>query len=271
MRGRQLILTAIGALVAIGGAALLVNGLTSDGLGRTGLLSSGGALLVTGVFLVFAGRYVGKVTGGNVKNGVAGVGRVLSVRDTGVTLGAHQMVLAARVAVSAQGMAPYETELTMPVGRTQWGAIQPGMMLPVLIDPKNPNQVAFDSSRPVHAAAAPGMAPGATGSASGQQATTRSAADVVARGVATYGVLQSVTPLGVTAGQVAQGLAPHEADDPVMQVTMTYIGPGDAQVTATIGVRVPDGKGHALVSGETVPVRYLPEDPSVATVDWARV
>jgi hypothetical protein len=84
-------------------------------------------------------------------------------------------------------------------------------------------------------------------------------------------VLQSVTPLGMTAGQVAQGLAPHEADDPVMQVTMIYIGPGDGQLTTTIGVRVPDGKEHALMPGGTVPVRYLPEDPSVATVDWARV
>ncbi len=265
MRGTKVVLKVVGALMALGGIALIVSAAMSDSLAKFGLIGAGIGLLFAGVAMVFGGRYVSNVTGGNVKNGVPGQGQVLSVRDTGVTVGGHNMVLAARVSVSGQGISPYETELKMTLGRTQWGAIQPGMVLPVLIDPKDPRKVAYDQSRPVHAAA-PGMpAPGAT------QQVTRSASDVVARGVATHGVLQSVASLGLTAGQVAQGLAPHEADDPVMQITMVYIGPGDAQLTTTIGVRVPDGKAGALVQGATVPVRYLPDDPSVATIDWARV
>jgi hypothetical protein len=185
-------------------------------------------------------------------------------------------VLHARVLVEGvPNTMPYEADTRVTLGRTQWGAIQPGMLLPVVVDPTDHQRVAFDPSRPVGAASGiPGM-PGAGGApltgAPQTQVVQRSAADIVGRGVPTTGVLQSVVPTGMVAGQVAPGLAPEQADDPVVQITMVYEGPGGQQLTTTAMMRVPDGRAGHLATGAVVPVRYLADEPATATIDWDRL
>lgn len=97
------------------------------------------------------------------------------------------------------------------------------------------------------------------------------AADIVSRGVSTTGELGPIVPTGMTAGQVAQHLPAHEADDPLVQIAFTYLGPGGQTLRTEAMMRVPDGKAAALVTGRQVPVRYLPDRPEVATLDWDRL
>jgi hypothetical protein len=73
----------------------------------------------------------------------------------------------------------------------------------------------------------------------------------------------------MTAGQAKAGLAPEEADDPIMMVVFSYQA-GGKQLRSQIMVRVPDGKGSTLIPGASVPIAYLPDAPETATIDWSR-
>jgi hypothetical protein len=267
----------MGGIAVLGGIGLLVVGLLTDSVLQVTLLILGGSTIFMGAIFVLVGRFTAGLGPESIEDGIPAVGQVLSIRDTGVTINNHNALIKATVAVQLPGQAPYQAEVKVLLGRTQWGAVQPGMMLPILVDRTNPARVAFDPSRPAMAPApsmggfggapmgAPAFAPGA-----GATPVQRSAADVIARGVATVGTILSAVPAGMTAGQVVPGLAPHEADDPLAQVALSYQGPSGLLQTQML-LRVPDGKGHVLVAGATVPVRYLPEEPTVATIDWSRL
>lgn len=187
--------------------------------------------------------------------------------------------------------APYETEFRVVVNRTQFGQIVPGMVLPVKVDADDPSRVAIDPSRgaqvtPGHGTAMPaggmqipGLPPGVqipgmsgAGAASirGQPvAQILSAAEIVAQGVPTTGIIQSAAPTGMTAGQFAADLAPHEANDPLVLIAFSYRGPGGEEMHTQAVFRVPDGKGARMTPGTDIAVGYLPDQPTVATVDRA--
>src|SRR5690606_30719695 len=137
----------------------------------------------------------------------------------------------------------------------------------VLVERADPQKIVFDPSRPVTAGAGIGL--GASGTPPIHQ--TMSAADVIARGVASQGVLLAAASTGMTAGQVLTTLPAHEADDPLMKVVFTYTPSGMGEQRSEILVRVPDGKGHWLQPGETLPIAYLPDAPATATIDWSRL
>lgn len=291
MRGMRLGFTVIGALMLLAGIGGVVWSFTGDNL----FVTSGGGIagitfVVVGVVFMFTGKYMGGLDSSEtLKNGVAGMAQVTGVQDTGVTINNLNAVIKASVMVTVDGRAPYPAEVKFVLGRTQWGAIQPGMTIPVKVDPNDPQKVAFDPSRPVIAGAmsggmAAGVVPGvpgmptmlgetAVGSAAfGQQVTTMSAADIIARGQSTEGVLHAVEPTGLTAGQVAPQLPPDEADDPITKVVFTFSPSGGAERRVEALVRVPDVKGHYLRPGERIPVAYLADDPSqTATIDWSRL
>jgi hypothetical protein len=56
-----------------------------------------------------------------------------------------------------------------------------------------------------------------------------------------------------------------------MRVVFTFTPSGGSEQRNEILLRVPDGKAHWLVPGETLPIAYLPEDPTDATIDWSRL
>jgi hypothetical protein len=268
----------LGWIAVVAGIGLTAFGLLDDGILKWMWVSLGFTALLMGLVFVAVGGYMRKLRPDSIKGGIATTARVLSTRDTGVTINNVNMVLLARVLVDGvPNTMPYEADTRVTLGRTQWGAIQPGMVLPVVVDPDDHQRVAFDPSRPVGMAAPTGMtgmtgAAGMPGAAAAQpQVVQRSAADIVARGVPTTGVLQSVVPTGMVAGQVAGGLAPDQADDPLVQITLMYEGPGGQQLTTTAMMRVPDGRAGYLATGAVVPVRYLVDEPDTATVDWDRL
>ncbi|MFP5487283.1 MAG: hypothetical protein ACLGHQ_03125 [Acidimicrobiia bacterium] len=261
------------------GWPLLLAGLVMIGFGVEGrddpgmLLGVGiGGLGVAGTGLVFllVARYFKNFMGADgLDDGVPGTALVRSVNDTGVTINNLNAVLRIQGTITVPGQAPYEGEFRIVVGRTQWGAVQPGMTLPVLVERNDPSKIVHDNSRAAVPAGMPAgmMSPGPGGPV-GQ---TMTAADVIARGVATQGVLQAADPTGMTAGQVLTSLPAHEADDPLVRVVLTYTPSGMAEQRNEFLIRVPDGKGHWLQPGETLPVAYLPDDPTTATIDWSRL
>jgi hypothetical protein len=137
------------------------------------------------------------------------------------------------------------------------------MTVAVMADPNDRAKVAIDTSRPAM--------PAAGGGFGAPRIVTRSAADIIARGVKVDGQLLQVVPTGMTAGQAMPGLPADEADDPVVQVAFSYAGPGGALQQQRTLVRVPDGKAPYLIAGRPIPVAVLSDDLTSATIDWTRL
>jgi len=275
VQGTRRFFQVLGAIFLIGGIGLVVWGYTGDNVFvRSGAAMSGVTLAVVGAAFLVVARYMGGLDSSKtLANGIAGTAQVTSVQDTGVTINNLNAVIKASVMVDVEGRERYPAEVKFVLGRTQWGAIQPGMTIPVKVDPADARKVVFDPARPVVSGAMAGtaMGGGATvgNAALGQQVNTMSAADIIAAGQATDGMLHAVEPTGLTAGQVAPQLAPHEADDPISKVVFTYTPSGGPEQRVEALVRVPDLKGHYLRPGERIPVAYLPNGP--ATIDWSRL
>lgn len=289
MRATKVLMWVLGDVMLVSGVAAVIWALTTDTDAALGVAIMGATFVSVGAGITVAAFYVGRLdTTKLLRDGTPGTARVLSTRDTGVIVNNVNLVVELGLLVTVAGRPPYEARVRHVLGgRTQWGAIQPGMTVAVRVDPSDPAKVAVDPDGGTDApglasmlagAAAPGAAtPGATGlavaapGAPAPEIVPVSAADIVARGVATEGRLEQATPTGMVAGQVAQGLSTTEADDAVVQVTFSYSGPGGTALRQTALMRVPDGKAAHLVPGATVPVAYLPDMPERATIDWARL
>jgi hypothetical protein len=267
MRAIVYLLAAVGVgLLGYGAYSLYDAATDDDSINQIAGYSMGGGFAIAGLVMLLAARRLWGAAPAKVRNGVAGYAQVNAVHDTGVTVHGTQLLVKLDVTASAPGIAPYPAAVTVKLGRPQWGAIQPGMSVPVLIDPTDHRKVAYDYERPVQAGAG---VPGLVGGPAGGQVVTRSAADLIAQGVPVMGTLFSAQSSGLTAGQAAAGLPPDQADDPLVSVSFGYAGPDGQQRTMTALVRVPDGK--QLSAGQPVPVSYLPNDPDTATIDWSRM
>jgi hypothetical protein len=206
----------------------------------------------------------------------------MSVQDSGVTNNDVNMDVNLEKLVTVEGGPSYTAPAKAVLsGRTQWGSLHPGMVVPVRVDPKDPQNVAVD----LGGSASPGNAPpealaqavnavySAGGAAAAQQAgmVTMRAADIIRDGVKSDGKLVSVTPTGLTAARAAGGLAPDEADDPLVLVVFTFAGDAGVEQTCRCVVRVPDGKAGFLAPGADIPVAYIAGRPETATIDWPRL
>jgi hypothetical protein len=257
-----------GLLMLLGGLGLMAVAFTTDDTEMMfGFIGGGAGVAVTGlVFLVVTRFLKGFLGAAALDDPVPGTAHVLSVTDTGTTINVSA-VFKIRATITVPERAPYEGEFRLIVGRAQMGAIQPGMTLPVLVERTDPAKIVHDPSR----AATISPLAGAMGGGVSAVTRTSSAADVIARGVPTQGVLHVAEVTGLTAGQVVGTLPAHEADDPLVKVVFAYTPNGMAEQVNEILVRVPDGKGHWLQPGETLPIAYLPDDPTTATIDWSRL
>lgn len=259
----------------------LVTALQGHGLVEMSMMPMWISFIFAGVVFAGAGWWVMRLGGatGDIPNGVPATALITSVQDSGVTINDTSLMVNLGLKVTVDGAPPYDaTAKVMLQGRTQWGALQPGMTVPVKVDPANPQRVSVVLDAAVSAAAAPpeliaqavNTVLGAGGAAAGRQAgmITMKAADIIREGVKTSGTLVSVTPTGLTAAQAAGGLAPAEADDPLVVLVFTFEGEGGQQHTNKGVVRVPDGKAGFLARGAAVPVAYLAGRPDTATIDW---
>ena len=265
MRGTRIAMTVGGLLLLLIGVAATVWTVTNTGSAAAlGIGIVGGTFLVTGVAFLLAGRYMGGLdTTALLRDGIPGTGEVLFTQDSGTVINNVNLVVNLGLRVTVPGTPPYDVTIKhVQRGRQQWSAIQPGMVVPVRVDPRDPRKVAIGGGSAFdHGVKAPAGHP---------TMVKLRAADVVAQGVATHGQILSAQPSGMTAGQVEPGLPPHEAGDPLFHTAFAYTGPDGTTRHKEALIRVPHGKIHLLAPGSTVPVAYLPADPGVATVDWFR-
>jgi hypothetical protein len=269
VRFTKWLLLALGVLFIVLGAIGMLWAVSAESYLAMGLGSAAAAFIFVGVVMFLAARYVGRLDPtATLEHGIAGTAQVRGVRDTGVIVNNRNLVVEVDLVVQLPDRAPYETTTKVPLGRTQWGAIQPGMTLPVKVDPHDPERVVVDPSRSVVSGAGTGVGGTPLG---GVQTTTVSAAAIVASGTPAVARLLAVEPVGLTAGAVAPGLPAEQADDPVVKVAFSYRPAGGDEVHVEHLVRVPDGKAGFLAAGRDVPVRYLPDSPSTATIDFDRL
>src|SRR5690606_7175631 len=112
------------------------------------------------------------------------------------------------------------------VSRTSLGAIKPGLVVAVRVDPKKPDRVAIEPTQPD----GPPTAPSATTAGSTTVGTVMKASDIVRDGIQATAIVKSSSLTGSTFGSVAPDQAdPSNADDPIVLL--------DLHVTA------PDGTG----------------------------
>ena len=287
MKITSIIMLVVGALLTLGAVAAGAMAL----LGPTGFSGSTMAmvlpLVIAGSTLLAVGFYMSKLDMGDVlKGGVAGTAQIQSVQDTGVTINDVNMVVKLDLIVTIPGAPAYTAQTRAMLGRMNWGALRPGMTVNVKVDPKNPSRIAIESvdameATPFAAGEAPSgqaiaqaiqAAVAAAGPAAFVQATgipQLKAADVIRDGAKGEGVIVSVAPSGMNAGQVSGGLVPDQADDPMVVLVFTYTDDG-REVSSQGLVRVPDGKAGFLATGAKVPVAYLP-GRNIATIDWPRL
>lgn len=273
----------------IGGVIMLVTGavLTYAGYnfpaGRGGLWGAGIPIMLSSLLFFGIPRWLGGGGADNLrkKGGLQGTARVLAVNDTGVTINDMTAIFRIQAEINVLGQVPYQASFTLPVGRTQWGTIQPGTTLPVLVDPSNPSKCVYDDGpRPdLDQSASFGQVAAAIGSlpkASPAQSlpggiSTMSTRDIVARGEHATATVTGAQLTGRTAGELAPDseLSATEAADPVAVVQLHVEPTGDRAFDATSVLRVPSGKQSLLAPGTKVPVAYLRSDPvSTTTIDW---
>src|SRR5687768_4910265 len=122
-------------------------------------------VLVGGVFFIFYKVFGGLKRANQererlLREGVQASARVLSVQMGGMTMtvGVHRhLQLQIGLEVQPAGQAPYQTTLTTMISELQIAQIQPGVLLTVRYDPRDPNKLALEG------VGAPQPLPGAHG------------------------------------------------------------------------------------------------------------
>jgi hypothetical protein len=135
------IVAGLGGLI-IGVGSVLVNG------GPAGVYIAAGILLLSGgmFFLFYRLFFAPMILASRLrKTGLAGKALITEVRDTGVTINNNPQVKLVLEIKNSFGQ-KYTTTIRTLVSRLQPLIYQPGMSIPVLIDPKDDNKVVIDLS-----------------------------------------------------------------------------------------------------------------------------
>jgi hypothetical protein len=109
----------------------------------------GGSLLVTFVVVGFSAYIFYKVfkkmgDSSRLRQiGIPGTGQILSLSDTGMTINDNPQV-ALTLNVTSPHDGSYQVQTTSIISRLSIPRVQPGMSVPVKIDPQNPMNVVLD-------------------------------------------------------------------------------------------------------------------------------
>jgi len=134
----------------IGGAIGIIVGITAvlTTTGSEGIYIAGGILvLFGGMFLLFYKLFFAEMFLANrlKKEGIPGKALIKEVHDTGVTINYNPQVRLVVEVKNSLGQL-YTASLKTVVSRIQTQLYQPGMVIPVLIDPKDEQKMVIDFS-----------------------------------------------------------------------------------------------------------------------------
>ena len=120
-----------------GGMTLLIVGITC--------VATLGSLAFVGVILWFTLRPLLQNMNQRsqiLQTGIPAMATIISLADTGMLVN-HQPQVRIGLQVNPPHGLPYQTELTMVISMLMIPQVQPGLTVPVKIDPKDPSKVAI--------------------------------------------------------------------------------------------------------------------------------
>jgi hypothetical protein len=225
------------------GGALLAGSAVAVALGDVPIAAG---LAVVGLVALLVGRRFRSMEPASIRRGVPGTAEITSVRETGTEVDHVQVVVEATAAVSIAGFAPYEATMRMVLHPSQVESIEPGAVIPVLVEAERPSRVVLDAER--------GMITRPRPLGGGAHEAARTSADgIVEHGIAVGGILHFSGPTGLVGRDLVPHLRGPGADDPVHQA---WSGRRDSNP------RPSPWQGDALPA-EPRPQRFdrLPADP----------
>lgn len=206
-------------------------------------------------------------------NGVPGSAQVVSVAPTGTVINEVNYVCRFQLRVQLPGNPPYDVEVRDTVPITAMGAIVPGTVLAVRVDPADLTKVFIDwrgGQMPATAGLNP-MSPPSTSAIAGAlhdpsmaaSVTTGSAADLLRTGQPAQGYLRSFSDTGQTPRMLGRTVAPESMDDPlfVLEVELRF-GPEASPVIGTVIHRVPRAIAPSLRVGMPLQCAVDPGNPT---------
>ena len=138
----------IGIIGGIIGLAVGIIAVISTTTGSMGLIIAAAMLLIFGgmFYLFYRLIFKGMINVSRLqKTGIPGKATIVEVRDTGITINNNPQAKLILEIKNSFGQR-YQAETRVIVSRLNPGAYQPGMEVPVKIDPKNEKNVVLDFS-----------------------------------------------------------------------------------------------------------------------------
>lgn len=279
MRVVRVILLLIGVGLTAGGVYFLIDRPAGGGL-DTFVPAAMLFLFAVLTFVVWLPMISALDHGKILRTGEPASATVVDISDTSSTVN-NRPVFRFTLDVRRQDGTVHRATVKQIIDRTSLGALRPGIVVPVRVDPRNPAKVAIDSQ------ATPGQLPAttltavpmpvstpATGSSLSGISRELDAAEVVRIGQRSTAIVQSVAMTGQTFGQQWPDRAePANRDDPMVVMTMNVAAADGTTFTAQGIYRVPTRHLTRLSPGATVPVAYLPgpNAENSTCVDWDRL
>lgn len=187
----------------------------------------------------------------SIENGVLGRAVVigLDVSGTSITTGGVETRVCTFVLEVALDDTPrYQAQARQRIAVWDIGRIQPGgTMVAVRVDPNDPQRVAIDWQTPPPQVRA-----------SGNDANSGSAAQILAMGEACQVVIVQYQDMGMTG----------PTGDPIYAFVLTVVPNGANPYQIQVGNPVPARALVKLFPGSQVPAKRIPSDPNSVVIDW---
>lgn len=216
-------------------------------------------------------------------SGVAGQATIMGVSPTGTVINEINYVCKFQLRVQIPGRDSYDVETKETVAITSMGALVPGTVVAVKVDPQDATKVFINWNAgitPAGAVNAASATPPSTGdianalhdpsAAAGVQ--RGSAAELLRTGQPATGVLTSFADTGNTPRSLGHTNVPAEnLDDPLYVLTVNLqFGPGMAPIEGTVVHRVPRTLAPSLKIGMPLKCAVDPSNPTRRfAIDWA--
>jgi hypothetical protein len=206
-------------------------------------------------------------------SGQAGQATIMGVAPTGTVINEMNYVCKFQLRVTVPGRNTYDVDTKESVPITAMGAIVPGTVVGVRVDPKDQTKVFIDWSAgvvPAGAAAASQAPPSTSDIANAlHNASTAasvpqgSAADLLRTGQPATGVLKSFADTGNTPRSLGHAVAPESMDDPLYVLTVDLqFAPGTVPIEGTVVHRVPRAVVPTLRIGMPLSCAVDPGNPT---------